>query len=116
MVLEGSPRTTTRKLARTWNRWRFGSADFRHSTASVFSLIALQIGIRDEIPRVDYLTRFDELTLSMTVLVFVAVGESVLTTALAMRERYDTAIQIERISRWAYLGLLIALLVIHLAL
>ena len=86
------------------------------STASVFSLITLQIGIRHDLPRVDYLTRLDEFGLSVTVLVFLAVGESVLTTSLAMQEHYDTAIRIERISRWAYPSVLVALLVFHLAL
>ncbi len=85
------------------------------ATASVFSLLAFLIGLRSELPRVDYLTRLDELVLSVTALVFLAVGESVWTTRLAMQDRYDTAIRIERISRRAYLGLLVAFLVVHLA-
>ena len=86
------------------------------ATASVFSLITLRIGLRDEIPRVDYLTRLDELVLSLTVLVFLAVGESVITTRLAMLGSIDKALRIEKISRWAYLGLLAAMLLIHLVL
>jgi hypothetical protein len=86
------------------------------ATASVFSLIAFQIGLRGVLPEVDYLTRLDELVLYVTALVFLALGESVVTTRLAMQERYDTAVRIERISRWVYLSLLAAVLMKYLIL
>lgn len=85
------------------------------ATASVFSLIAFLIGLRGELPRVDYLTRLDELVLSVMVLVFLALGEAVITTRLAMRERYDTAIRIDRMSRWIYLSLFVGVMLVHLA-
>ena len=73
------------------------------------------IGLREVLPRVDYLTRMDQLVLSMTVLVFLALGEAIVTARLAMQERYDTAIRIDNISRWVYLGLLATVLVVYLA-
>ncbi len=86
------------------------------ATASVFSLIAFLIGLREVLPRVDYLTRMDVLVLSMTVLVFLALGEAIVTARLAMKERRDTAIRIDSISRWVYLSLFVAVLVLFLAL
>ena len=65
------------------------------------------------IPRVDYLTRLDELVFSVTVLVFLALGESIITTRLAMQERHDLAIRIDRVSRWVYLSLFAGVLVVY---
>lgn len=95
---------------------KFGMCLHGVATASVFTLVAFLIGLRSVLPQVDYLTRLDELVLSVTALVFLALGESVVTTRLAMRQHYDAAVRIEGISRWIYLSLLVALLVIHLTL
>jgi hypothetical protein len=84
------------------------------ATASVFSLIAFLISLSELIPRVDYLTRLDELVLSVMLLVFLALGEAIITTRLAMQERYDLAIHIDRVSRWVYFSLFIAVMVAHL--
>ena len=47
-------------------------------------------------------------------LVFLALGEAIVTTRLAMQDRYDAAVRIDRVARWVYLGLFIAALVAHL--
>ena len=83
------------------------------ATASVFSLIAFLISLRGVIPRVDYLTRLDELVLSATFLVFLALGEAIMTTRLVMQERYDLANHIDRVSRWVYLSLFAGVLVVY---
>lgn len=83
------------------------------ATASVFSLIAFLISLRGVIPRVDYLTRLDELVFSVTVLVFLALGESIITTRLSMQERHDLASRIDRVSRWVYLSLFAGVLVVY---
>lgn len=83
------------------------------ATASVFSLIAFLIGLRGVLPRVDYLTRLDELVFSATLLVFLALGEAIITTRLTMQERHDLAIHIDRVSRWVYLSLFAGVLVVY---
>ena len=84
------------------------------ATASVFSLIAFLISLRGVIPRVDYLTRLDELVLSATLLVFLALGEAIITTRLSMQERHELANQIDRMSRWVYLSLFVAVMTLFL--
>ncbi len=84
------------------------------ATASVFSLIAFLISLRGVIPRVDYLTRLDELVFSATLLVFLALGEAIITTRLTMQERHDLANQIDRVSRWVYLSLFAGVMVVFL--
>lgn len=80
------------------------------ATASVFSLIAFLIGLRGVLPRVEYLTRLDELVLSATVLVFLALGEAILTARLAAQGRHATAVRIDWAARWVYLALFISVL------
>lgn len=84
------------------------------ATASVFSLIAFLIGLRGVLPRVEYLTRIDKLVLSATVLVFLALGEAIVTTRLVARDRYETALRIDQTSRWVYLGLFAVVFVVQL--
>lgn len=84
------------------------------ATASVFSLIAFLIGLRGVLPPVDYLTRIDELVISATVLVFLALAEAIITTRLAMSGRREAAVRIDRAARWVYLGLFVAALAAHL--
>jgi len=63
---------------------------------------------------VDYLTRLDELVFSATLLVFLALGEAIITTRLTMQERHDLANQIDRVSRWVYLSLFAGVMVVFL--
>jgi len=96
-----------------WIDPRMTSPQIGVATASVFSLIAFLISLRGVIPRVDYLTRLDELVLSVTFLVFLALGEAIMTTRLVMQERYDLANHIDRVSRWVYLSLFTGVLIIY---
>jgi hypothetical protein len=84
------------------------------ATASVFSLIAFLLGLRQMLPRVAYLTRMDELVLSATVLVFLALGEVIITSRLAQGERVDLARRIDRHARWVYPAAFVLLLLITL--
>lgn len=59
------------------------------------------------------LTRLDELVFSATLLVFLALGEAIITTRLTMQERYDLANHIDRLSRWIYLSLFFGVLVVY---
>jgi hypothetical protein len=56
---------------------------------------------------VAYLTRADEFVLAITVLVFAAFGEAVLTGSLFKAGREDLARSVDRWARWVYLGALV---------
>lgn len=73
------------------------------STASVFSLIAFLLGLRQMTPKVEYLTEMDRLVLSATMLVFLALGEVVVISRLVRSDRIETARRIDRHARWIYL-------------
>ena len=75
------------------------------ASASVFTLMAYLIGVREGLPRVAYLTRMDELVLCGTVLVFLALGEVIVTSRLAQRDRVQLARRIDHHARWVYLSL-----------
>ena len=77
------------------------------STASVFSLIAFRLGLSLSLPKVAYLTRADALIMAVTVLVFAAFGEAVLTGALSKAGRGDLARTVDRWARWAYMAILV---------
>lgn len=72
------------------------------STAAVFSLIAFLLGLRQMTPRVPYLTQLDELVLSSTVLVFLALGKAVGTSRLVHNDRIELARRVDRVARWIY--------------
>jgi hypothetical protein len=76
------------------------------STASVFSLIAFRLGLASSLPKVAYLTRADEFVLAITILVFAAFGEAVLTGSLFKAGREELARSVDRWARWLYLGAL----------
>ncbi len=82
------------------------------ATASVFSLIAFLLGLRQMTPRVPYLTQMDQLVLSVTLLVFLALGEVVTVSRLVHNGRIELARRVDGISRWIYLAsVIVALLV-----
>ncbi len=73
------------------------------STASVFTLVAFLLGLRQGLPQVAYLTRMDVLILSATILVFVSFAEVVFVSRLAHKERAELARRIDFHARWIYL-------------
>jgi len=85
------------------------------STGAVFSLLAYLLGLRHLLPRVAYLTRGDQLVLSGMILVFLALGEAILTSRLAQREQGELARKIDRRIRWIYLAVFVVLVLITIA-
>lgn len=77
------------------------------STASVFSLIAFRLSLNLSLPKVAYLTRADWFVLGITILVFAAFGEAVLTGTLSKAGREDLARTIDRWARWIFIGALV---------
>ena len=80
------------------------------STASVLTLIAFQWSLGHLLPRVSYLTRVDRFTLGASLLVFLALGEAILTARLARTEREPLGNRIDRWSRVVYPVVLVVIL------
>lgn len=80
------------------------------STASVFSLIAFRFSMKLSLPRVSYLTNADTFVLIVTVLVFGALGQAVMTGRLAKRGHEDLARTLDRWGRWIYMAVLVGLI------
>jgi hypothetical protein len=82
------------------------------AATAVLTLIAFQLSLGYMLPKVAYLTRVDKFVLGASALVFLALGEGVLTSRLAKRGRATLARRIDAWARWIYLalfGLLLAL-------
>jgi len=84
------------------------------ATASIFTLIAFQIQISGVLPPISYLTQVDEFVVGSSALIFLALGETVLTASLAGQERAELALVIDHHSRWIYLLLFAAMGVVTL--
>ena len=77
------------------------------STASIFSLIAFGFSIRLSLPRVSYLTRADLFVIGCTLLVFLALGASVIGSRWAGSDRLEQAVRLNAAIRWIYAGLFV---------
>jgi len=84
------------------------------STASIFSLIAFRFSMRMSLPAVSYMTRMDEFLLGCTVLVFLALGQAVVTGRLVKYNRESTAQTLDSWGRWVYLGVFVLLAIFFL--
>jgi hypothetical protein len=72
------------------------------STASVITLIAFQLSLSELLPRISYLTKIDLYAVGTSLLVFIALGESILTARLAKMEKHQLSLFIDRHMRWIY--------------
>lgn len=75
------------------------------STASIFSLIAFSFSIRLGLPEISYMTRADVFVTGSMLLVFVALGASVLGSRYASANNMARALRINSVARWLYLAL-----------
>ena len=81
------------------------------ATGSIFTLIAFQLSLGSLLPRLDHLTRADHFVVGCTLLVFSALGEAIVTGALARRGSEALAMRVDKWSRWIYPALFVALCV-----
>jgi hypothetical protein len=72
------------------------------SVTSMLTLIAYRFAIGDIVPNVDYLTRFDKFVFGSTLLIFIALVESVTTGSLSVKDRGDFAEKIDLYSRFIF--------------
>jgi hypothetical protein len=79
------------------------------STASVFTLIAFRFSISFSLPKISYLTVADQFMLAITLLVFTALGQAVLTGRLAKSGKAALARSLDRGGRWIYFAALASL-------
>jgi hypothetical protein len=80
------------------------------STASVFTLIAFQLSAGSHLPRISYITRMDYFLLGSSILVFMALGEAIITGGFAARGDKQKSLKIDRWARWIF-PLLFALII-----
>jgi len=81
-------------------------------TSSIFALFMFMHRIGSLLPRISYLTRMDRFILGSIALVFLTLGESILTSILALHDKQELAKKIDRWARIIYLGLFLIVLII----
>ena len=79
------------------------------ATGSVFTLMAFLISTSERLPELPYLSIADKLVVTSTILVFAAFGEAILTGYLAQNDRRDLAKFLDRVGRWFFVVLALAL-------
>ena len=82
---------------------------FGVATASVLTLIAFQFSLGRMLPPVSYLTQIDKFLLGATVLVFLALGEAIISSRMAKEGKGDQARRVDWHSRWVYASLFVVL-------
>jgi hypothetical protein len=85
------------------------------STASVFTLIAFRLSLMWSLPKVSYLTLADTFVLAVTLLVFGALGQTVITGRLAKVGKEELAKKLDVWGRWIYAAVLLVILLVVLS-
>jgi hypothetical protein len=80
-------------------------------TSAVFALFLFNHRISALLPRVSYLTRIDRYILFSIILVFITLGESVITATLAQRGKKELSLKIDHWARYLYLFLFVCVVI-----
>jgi hypothetical protein len=72
------------------------------STSSVITLVAFQLGLVSLLPKIAYTTEVDVYILGCSGLIFIALGEAIITARLAHIGKHALSLMIDRVMRWAY--------------
>jgi gamma-aminobutyric acid receptor subunit beta len=86
------------------------------STASIFTLIAFQFSLGRVLPPISYLTRADQFVLGSSVLVYLALAETIFSGKLKVGGRADLAQRVDRHARWIYVTLFVVVATVTLGL
>jgi hypothetical protein len=86
------------------------------STAAIFTLIAFQFSLGRILPPISYLTRADLFALRSSVLVYLALAETILSGKLNVGGKLGLARRIDRHARWVYATLFVVVAVVTLGL
>jgi gamma-aminobutyric acid receptor subunit beta len=84
------------------------------STASIFSLIAFGFSIRLSLPKVSYVTRADLFVMGCTLLVFLALAVTVISSRWVNSDRMERALRANVLMRWTYVLLYVLVIVVAL--
>jgi hypothetical protein len=76
-----------------------GGSQLGVAVTAFLTVIAYHIALSSKLPEISYLTRFDVFVFGVTMLVFLAMIEVVVTTGLARSERVGTARWLDRVCR-----------------
>ncbi len=85
-----------------WLDPTMGASQISVAVTSMLTLIAYRFSVGADVPKLPYLTTLDAFILVGTVLVFLSLIEVMLTTALAVNGRVETARAIDRHARWVF--------------
>ena len=92
-------------VAMSWSVFWINPAQFGPqiglSATSMLTLIAFQFAMANILPRLGYFTVLDKFIAVSTVLVFLALIESVTTIFMVSKDKKETAMRLDRISRCA---------------
>jgi hypothetical protein len=72
------------------------------ATTTMLTLIAFRFMIDASLPKIPYLTRLDTLIMASTVLVFLSLAEVIITSRLAQTGHLETAVRLDRLSRFVF--------------
>ena len=84
------------------------------ATASVFTLIAFRLSLMWSLPKVSYLTTADSFVMAVTLLVFAALGETVIAGRISKSGKEDLAQTVDRWARWIYAAALVTICLVVL--
>jgi hypothetical protein len=82
------------------------------SATSMLTLIAFQFATTNMVPELGYFTILDEFIIGSTVVVFLALVQSLATSYLVSQEKTELALRIDRLSRYAFPLSFVALVLI----
>lgn len=81
------------------------------SVSAILSVIALQFTFVGILPKVSYLTRLDRFILGATIMIFLALVESVTTSALTIKNQHEVA---QKVDRWSQIFFPIGLILLSI--
>jgi hypothetical protein len=82
------------------------------SATSMLTLIAFQFATTSMVPKLGYFTTLDEFTTGSTIIVFLALVQSLTTSYLVSQDREALALRIDRLSRYVFPGVFALLILV----
>ena len=82
-----------------WLDPKEGGSQLGVAVTAFLTVIAYHIALSSKLPEISYLTRFDVFVFGVTLLVFLAMIEVVITTGLARTDRLKAARWLDRVCR-----------------
>lgn len=87
-----------------------GGVQISVATTAMLTLIAYRFSTDNLVPKVSYLTRMDDFILGSTLLIFATLIQVLVTSTMANKGQVETALKIDKWSRFLFAGAFMALL------